>query len=224
MHNRISKSALNARIGSNAMKQKHLVNAHKFLTAFAVLALMALYNRWENQTLWVYLALHGTYGMIWLIKDRTYPDKRWEQVVPLPRAIGLYSTLTLYWIAPWIIAANNIEAPIPYIAFCISLYTFGIFLHYTSDMQKHMALLLKPGNLWTDGLWGMVRNPNYLGELLIYLGFGLLAMHWLPIAIIAVVVLVIWLPNMRRKDQSLSRYPQYADYQRRTRRLLPYLF
>ena len=37
-----------------------------------------------------------------------------------------------------------------------------------SDMQKHMTLAHRKGTLLTDGLWGLVRNPNYLGELLIY--------------------------------------------------------
>lgn len=28
--------------------------------------------------------LHGTYGFLWLLKDRLYPDKQWQQKVPLP--------------------------------------------------------------------------------------------------------------------------------------------
>ena len=57
------------------MKIKHLINLHKFLTFAFVIGLMLVY---QNFTLapWVYLALHGTYGIMWLIKDRLYPDRQ----------------------------------------------------------------------------------------------------------------------------------------------------
>ena len=206
------------------MKQRIIIDTHKFLTPFIVLALMAFYQRWDNTTLWVYLALHGTYAILWLIKSQVYPDKRWEQSMAVPNSIGMFITLALYWAAPWLIASGNVEAPVWYLALCISLYTFGIFLHYVADMQKHVELELNHGHLMRTGLWGFVRNPNYLGELLIYLGFGLLAMHWLPIAILAVMIGLIWVPNMRQKDRSLARYPEFAKYSRRTRRLVPFIY
>jgi protein-S-isoprenylcysteine O-methyltransferase Ste14 len=68
-----------------------------------------------------------------------------------------------------------------------------------------------------------VRNPNYLGELLIYVGFGAMAMHWLPFAVLAGIVAVIWVPNMLAKDRSLARYPSYAGYRRRSRWLIPFM-
>jgi protein-S-isoprenylcysteine O-methyltransferase Ste14 len=205
------------------VKQKHIVNAHKGLTALVVLGLMALYNQWDNPTAWLYLAMHGTYGLIWLVKSRVFPDKRWEQTVRAPYAVGLFLTLALYWLAPWIITSRGVRAPGWYAAACVSAYTFGVFLHYTSDMQKHMALALRPGQLIDDGLWARVRNPNYLGELLIYAGFGALAMHWLPFAVLLGIVAAVWVPNMLAKDRSLARYPAYGDYRKRSRWIIPFV-
>jgi steroid 5-alpha reductase family enzyme len=37
----------------------------------------------------------------------------------------------------------------------------GIFLHFAADMQKHISLALRPGQLVTEGLWSRTRNPNY---------------------------------------------------------------
>ena len=108
-------------------------------------------------------------------------------------------------------------------ALCISIYTLGIFLHYTSDMQKHMALKLRPGQLIDDGLWAHVRNPNYLGELLIYVGYGALAMHWLPFAVMLGIVGIMWVPNMIAKDKSLSRYAAYAAYRKHSSWLIPFV-
>ncbi len=67
----------------------------------------------------------------------------------------------------------------------------GIFLHFTGDMQKYVSLTLRHGRRVTGGLWSRTRNPNYLGELSIYLSFALFAMHWLPPVILAPFVAVV---------------------------------
>ena len=69
-----------------------------------------------------------------------------------------------------------------------------------------------------------IRNINYLGELLIYLGFSLLAMHWLPIIALLSFVIIIWIPNMIKKDKSLSKYQNFNKYKRNTNRLFPFIW
>ena len=68
------------------------------------------------------------------------------------------------------------------------------------------------------------RNPNYLGELLIYASFALVAMHFIPWLILAGFGFGVFLPNMRRKDISLSRYPEFQNWYKQTGFLLPKLF
>ena len=206
------------------MKLKYFIDTNKSATVFVILALMAIYDQWSNTTAWVYLALHGTYGFLWLIKSRVFPDKKWEQTTSLWFGILSWAGLSLYWVAPWIIVSQGVEVPSWFLAVCISMYAFGVFLHFSSDMQKHVSLGLRPNHLITEGFWGLVRNPNYLGELLIYGGFGLLAMHWLPMGILLLWIFVIWLPYMRKKDKSLSRYPGFEAYKSRTKLFLPYIF
>jgi protein-S-isoprenylcysteine O-methyltransferase Ste14 len=104
------------------------------------------------------------------------------------------------------------------------MYTFGVFFHFTADLQKYISLKLRPGQLVTEGLWRKVRNPNYFGELLIYLGFSLLARDWIPIAALAFVICIVWIPNIIRKDRSLSRYPEYASYKATSKWLIPFIF
>jgi protein-S-isoprenylcysteine O-methyltransferase Ste14 len=206
------------------MKQKHFIDAHKAVTGLFVLALIAIYDQWQNPTAWVYLALHGTYGLLWAWKSRVFPDKNWERPATWRFALVAWGGLSVYWIAPWLLTARAVQAPPAYLALCISLWGFGVFLHFASDMQKHMWLKLRPGELLTEGLWGRVRNPNYLGELLIYLAFALLAMHWLPPLLLLAFILVYWLPNMRRKDASLARYAEFEAYKRRSKMLVPWVW
>lgn len=52
----------------------------------------------------------------------------------------------------------------------------------------------------------------------------MLAQHWIPFAIVASIIAFVFLPRMRKKDQSLSRYPEFAAYKERSGLLLPKLF
>ncbi len=206
------------------MRQRHFIDSHKAVTGLFVLVLMAVYDQWQNPTAWVYLAAHGAYGILWVLKSRIYPDKSWERPATWRFALVAWGGLSVYWVAPWILTSQDVQAPPWYLGLCIAIYASGVFLHFTSDMQKYMWLKLRPGELLTEGLWARVRNPNYFGELLIYLSFALLAMHWLPLVLLAAFVLVYWLPNMRRKDKSLARYPEFAGYRQRSKLFIPLVF
>ena len=88
-----------------------------------------------------------------------------------------------------------------------------------ADAQKYFTLRLQRG-LITDGMFRYVRHPNYLGEMMIYGSFALMVWHWLPVVVLAWV----WAGFRGQhdaKEASLSRYPGWAEYQRRTWWLLP---
>ena len=69
-----------------------------------------------------------------------------------------------------------------------------------------------------------IRNTNYLGELLIYLGFSMLAEHLIPIAALSLFIIIIWIPNMIKKDKSLSKYDKFQDYKKNTNLLFPFIW
>ena len=206
------------------MKQKYFIDTHKGVTFLVILSMMAYFNQWQNPTAWIYLALHGTYGILWVLKSRIFPDRQWETDRGLGYGLYIWAGLSLYWIAPFIITSRTIQAPGWLLALCISMYIFGVFLHYSADMQKYIELKYNPGQLITDGLLSRTRNINYFGELLIYLGFGLLAMHWLPAVVILLFIGIIWMPNMLKKDSSLARYPEFSGYKRKSKLFIPFLF
>ena len=206
------------------MKQKYFIDSHKGVTFLAILVMMAYFNQWQNPTAWVYLALHGTYGILWVLKSRIFPDKQWETDRGLWFGLVIWAGLSLYWIAPYIITSRGVQAPPWLLGLAVCLDTLGVFLHYAADMQKFIELKYNPGHLITGGLFSRTRNINYFGELLIYLGFGLLAMHWLPILVIVLYIIGVWFPNMQKKDKSLARYPEFAEYKRKSKLFIPFLF
>ncbi|MEL6440544.1 MAG: DUF1295 domain-containing protein [Cyanobacteria bacterium J06621_8] len=204
------------------MKIKYPINLHKALTFAVVLGLMVIYH---NFTLapWVYLALHGTYGFMWLIKSSVFPDRQWEESVPVPQGILTFLILLPYWIAPFILISSGSQPSPALVCLAITTNIFGVFLHYGSDAQKYFTLKYRRG-LITEGFFARSRNPNYLGEVLIYLGFAILAQHWLPFVILASFTILLFVPNMQKKDSSLARYPEFAAYKERSGLLLPKLW
>ena len=206
------------------MKQKFFIDTHKGITFLAILGMIAWFNQWNNPTAWIYLALHGTYGFLWVLKSRIFPDKQWEEKKSLWYGLYIWAGLSLYWIAPYLITSRSIQSPAWLLAVSVSMYTLGVFFHFTADMQKYIELKYNPGILITDGIMSKVRNINYFGELLIYLGFGILPMHWLPICVILLFISIIWIPNMIKKDKSLSRYQEFPDYKSNSKLFIPFLF
>ena len=212
------------------MKQKHFIDIHKGLNSIAILLLMYYFNSWNNLIAWIYLALHGTYGYLWILKSRIFPDKQWENKINLSYGLFIWLGLSLYWISPYIIISGNSILPfsIPiypiYIFFCLTIYILGIFLHFTSDMQKFIQLKLIEGHLIDDGMFRSLRNTNYLGELFIYLGFSLLALDWAPLIALLLFVVFIWLPNMYKKDKSLSKYSNFKQYKSKTKKFIPFIW
>ena len=212
------------------MKQKYFIDIHKGLNSVFILFLMCYFESWDNLIAWIYLSLHGTYGFLWILKSQIFPDKQWENKTSLWYGIFIWIGLSLYWVSPYIIITGkhflpfNIVMSPMYICFCITLYIFGVFLHFTSDMQKYVNLKLNSGHLIKDDMFRKIRNTNYLGELFIYLGFSLLALDWAPIIALSVFVFLIWIPNMMKKDKSLSRYSEFDSYKKRSSRFIPFIW
>ena len=100
-------------------------------------------------------------------------------------------------------SAGALASPPLIVGLAVFVFTFGVFLHYVSDAQKYYTLRLRKG-LIREGLFSRMRNPNYLGEILIYLAYATLSMHWLPFLILAGWVFGFFVRNMIKKDRSLS--------------------
>ncbi|MBI5294464.1 MAG: DUF1295 domain-containing protein [Chloroflexi bacterium] len=205
------------------MKVGTAINIHKALVTPVVLGLMWFFNNWSTEA-FIYLAIHGSYSILWLIKDSLYPDKRFDEKQPLAIAIlFVFLPLAGYYVAPYLLISRHLTLPSPLIGLVVVLYIFGIFLHYVSDAQKFYTLQNKKG-LIEDGLFKYTRNPNYLGEIMIYAAYATMSMHWLPFVILSAWVFGFFVRNMLSKDKSLSRHAQFAEYKQKSGLLFPKFF
>ena len=69
------------------IKQKYMIDFAKGVTWLLVLYLIYYYNQADNLTAWVYFCLHGSYGIMWVLKSYIFPDKTWESKVGIPYAL-----------------------------------------------------------------------------------------------------------------------------------------
>ena len=57
------------------MKQKSYIDSHKGITFFFIIFLIYFYNSWSDIIALTYLSLNGTYGVLWVLKSKIFPDK-----------------------------------------------------------------------------------------------------------------------------------------------------
>jgi|ERR1700678_1306264 len=76
--------------------------------------------------------------------------------------------------------------------------------------------------LATSGPYAYVRNPLYLGSLLMGLGFCVAARSWWVGVALVVMLVAIYLPVIRDEETFLRKtFPEFEEYARRVPRIVP---
>jgi protein-S-isoprenylcysteine O-methyltransferase Ste14 len=82
--------------------------------------------------------------------------------------------------------------------------------------------LEKNTELAESGPYAYVRNPLYLGTLIVAAGLAIASRRWLLAALFAVVFLLVYLPAIELEEQHLRKlFPDFEDYSRRVPSLWP---
>lgn len=96
-------------------------------------------------------------------------------------------------------------------------------------LQGNDALTAVPrprdeARLVEQGAYGLVRHPIYGGLILGGLGWSLVCGS--PLAFAGTIVLLVFFDLKRRREEAwlVERFPGYAAYRARTRRLIPWIY
>lgn len=95
------------------------------------------------------------------------------------------------------------------------------------DLRESLTAFPHPrdgARLVDRGAYRLVRHPIYGGLVLGSLGWGLVVAS--PAALVGAVLLLVFFDLKSRREEAwlLDRYPAYAAYRARTRRMVPFLW
>ena len=134
-------------------------------------------------------------------------------VVMIGALIGLYKIGVLFTAQPIAIALQLIAVGLMVWA----RVTFG-------RRSFHAAANPTAGGLVTTGPYRLIRHPIYTAACLF--GWGSIVVHWSLVSVAFGILLLLGaLVRMLCEEQLVKqKYPEYVEYARVTKRMVPYLF
>lgn len=113
------------------------------------------------------------------------------------------------------------------VAAVLAFAGLGIFLKGLLDLGKQLTPLPYPkeeGQLVETGVYSLVRHPVYTGVIFLALSWAIFQLS-LSHLITTGVILAFFDAKASREEAWLSeKYPSYADYRQRAKKLIPWLY
>ena len=121
---------------------------------------------------------------------------------------GFVLLVTFAWLSRPTLRSMAVGLPISVLGLILRAWATG---HLAKD--QHLA---------TSGPYAYVRNPLYLGTLIVAAGIVIASRDWWLALIFAVVFLLVYLPTIELEEQHLrGKFVEYGGYAGRVSRLLP---
>ncbi len=80
------------------------------------------------------------------------------------------------------------------------------------------------GTLVRSGAYGLVRHPLYGGGVLIAYGYALFVHGWLTLLYATALLVFVDLKASREERWLVDTFPDYPEYRRHVRKLIPFLY
>src|SRR5204863_9546580 len=113
----------------------------------------------------------------------------------------------------------------------VLLFVAGLFLRWWAIITLGRFFTVdvtveKDHELVDRGPFRLVRHPSYTGVLLTFVGFAVSLRNWAALLIILLPIFAAFNHRMNVEEDALSRAlgSRYADYIRRTKRLVPFVY
>jgi len=92
------------------------------------------------------------------------------------------------------------------------------FTYTVTKVENHQLI--------ETGLYKYIRHPGYLGQIIIFLGIATALSNWISILLMIIPVSAGFMNRMRIEEKFLTQQmgQKYTEYQKRTKKLIPYIF
>lgn len=173
----------------------------------------------------IWLNTNNLFMLLRLLSDRRWASKemgaRGEGWVALQAGL-----LILYATAPK--AGLVWTSPIPAIVgWVLVLAGTGLLIWSALNLGRSLTPLPRPlpdGRLVTHGAYGRVRHPIYSAVIICAAGFGLITESWLRLAMTALLFLFFDRKAQAEERWLVEKYPEYATYKTRVKKLIPWVY
>lgn len=202
------------------------INIAKIITILCLITFAVIYGVNDYRQV-IYLCLHISYCLWWLLEQWLFPQRRQQlftDKVGILTLIFVILFVGVFYSLPGYLAFTN-HNPLGYltVAIALPLYIFGSLINTGADVQKMVAKSMGSG-LVKDGAWRSLRHVNYLGDLMRYTSFSVIAGSLWAFLLPGVITL-LYLQRIGEKEESMAaKYPEFAAYQQNSSRLLPWIW
>ena len=209
---------------TKTLKLAFFANLHKCTMLLYILGLMFYFNNFSLGCC-VYAALHGSYGFLWNIKTIAFPDKTHQVRMSIGSLIPMLTVLIGYWYIPYMMVSGQSEQnpSNERILWSALVYIMGAAIMMISDAQKYFCLRLKKG-LIDYGMFAHTRNPNYVGEMMLYGSFAMISNRYIPWMILLSVWTCVFSIMITVKEISFRKKEGWEQYSKASYILLPKLY
>ena len=190
--------------GPRLLPVRYNVNFFKGTMPLYLISMMVYFDNYSLGA-YLYLALHGMYGLIWVAKDVIFPDPSFAMKTTLSSALVMICAFFVPYAVPGYLMMREPYTPSP-LKVCVTvvIYQTGLLCMVLTDAQKYLVLRERKG-LITHGMMGRSRNCNYLGEMLIYFSFAFLVNNVFVYVGLVGIWIAAFVPRMLVKDLALSK-------------------
>jgi protein-S-isoprenylcysteine O-methyltransferase Ste14 len=100
-----------------------------------------------------------------------------------------------------------------------AIFTLGASFRTTIETEAGQKVV-------SAGPYRLIRHPSYAGWLLICLGYGIVVQSWLSVLVAVLPALLAFLYRIHHEEQVLvsSIGADYVEYQKHTKRLIPWVW
>jgi protein-S-isoprenylcysteine O-methyltransferase Ste14 len=148
------------------------------------------------------------------------------------------NTLGMIWVVIVLSITCGVLIASYFPEFNIYRYFAGLFLIVSGMIIRFIAIvslksmftpnvtIQRDHVLKTNGIFKNVRHPSYTGSLLSFLGLGIALGNWISLLVIFVPVCAVFLYRINVEEQALvaSFGQDYVNYQKVTKKLIPYIY
>lgn len=185
----------------------------------------------------LYWGIRLTLNWAYTFKDLNHQDWRYSMLKEKTKklyffvnlfGIHMFPTLVVYCCVLPIVYVLNYATKFnafTVIGFVISLVF--VTIQMIADIQMHKFRKQKTNTFIRDGLWKYSRHPNYLGEIMMWIGvaimcLGSLTNYWyLCVGAIINTLMFLFISIPMAEKHQASRKPNFDEYKKQTRMLLP---